>query len=478
MEKKAKYIDYFEKTSHHPSLDIRDGMLVLGFRIKPTVDKEENLYVIARGGAITTYDDPRIQIGESRITLAQKNRKLEKLSSRWSYDDLMEFIDNYSAGKVREPSAQELFQKVVELAKKYVDLETDADYTIIASWIIGTYFFPAFSAFSFLNLKSPKGSGKTQCLNFLQQVCFNPMKARASLPALREAMDSIRGTYLMDQADSLHRNNNGDLCDILTDSYKRAGGQQRKMVSDSSGKTWKSEEFETYGPKVFASINQLPVDLRDRCVIVPLIRSGKNFPSPDDNHITWREVRGELYKLLISSYGLVESTYAQKASEYRIRPVVGKIGRPLELWLPIETILHLSNVDDSTLKGVEQRFFAQYGFAEFEVSELEDSVIKIVIASFDDSEEVVLSPRDIVSQTNLDFDEFFDTKQKAAKVGRIIKKYNLASEKLKRSNKGERYLFKKEHVEKVASGYGILIEDNPSQSYTPSDESVQVLSNR
>jgi hypothetical protein len=42
--------------------------------------------------------------------------------------------------------------------------------------------------------------------------------------------------------------------------------------------------METYGPKAFASIRELPEDLRDRCLELPLIRSQRNFADPDDDN--------------------------------------------------------------------------------------------------------------------------------------------------------------------------------------------------
>jgi hypothetical protein len=45
-------IDYFENIAFHPSLDIKDGILVLGFRTKPQIDKEENIFLAVYKGAI------------------------------------------------------------------------------------------------------------------------------------------------------------------------------------------------------------------------------------------------------------------------------------------------------------------------------------------------------------------------------------------------------------------------------------------
>ena len=97
--------------------------------------------------------------------------------------------------------------------------------------------------------------------------------------------------------------------DILADSYKKGGGK-RRVVEFSKDKARSVTEFETYAPKAFASIKELPEDLRDRCIAMPLIRSQKNFPDPDDSIVDWREMRGKIYKYLIYDYGTIESTYS------------------------------------------------------------------------------------------------------------------------------------------------------------------------
>jgi hypothetical protein len=73
----------------------------------------------------------------------------------------------------------------------------------------------------------------------------------------------------------------------------------------------------------------LPEDLRDRCLELPLIRSQKNFADPDDDNEDWHGIRGKIYTLLMTTYGVAGSYYGIKKFEYRANKQI--LGRSLEL---------------------------------------------------------------------------------------------------------------------------------------------------
>src|SRR5207247_1721896 len=104
----------------------------------------------------------------------------------------------------------------------------------------------------------------------LQHLCLNAIKARPTIAALGDTIDSFRGTYLIDQADGLGRKGTEDFMDIIADSYKRSGGKRMFVTINEKSKTRSVVEQATYSPKAFASIRELPDDLRDRCLIIPL----------------------------------------------------------------------------------------------------------------------------------------------------------------------------------------------------------------
>ncbi|MEK9177947.1 MAG: hypothetical protein AAB777_02380, partial [Patescibacteria group bacterium] len=285
-EANKKIVDYFEDIAFHPSLDIKDDILVLGFRVKLEIDKEGERFLVISKKGIQITDKDSFKINDKSYCIDLKNRRLSKLSKRWNINELYETCEYLSKECKSLVNSLEIFNELKQLLRGYLDID-DSDCTILAIWTLGTYFFPIFSAYPYLHIKAPKGSGKTQCLSFLNQTCFNAVKARASLPALRDTVDALRGTYLMDQADSLHRPNNEELLDVLTDSYKRGGGDQRKMIPDK-GKSWNLQEFQAYAPKAFASIYQLPEDLRDRCLLIALTKSKNNFKSLDEEDSIWK----------------------------------------------------------------------------------------------------------------------------------------------------------------------------------------------
>ena len=286
-------------------------------------------------------------------------------------------------------------------------------------------------------------------MDILSQLCFNATKTRPTLAALGDTVDSLRGTFLIDQADSLGSQNNEELLETLTGSYKKNGSKRRVMSIDKGKRN--ILEFETYCPKVFASIKELPEDLRDRCLIVPLIRSSKNFSDPNDDNPLWFVLRSKLYRFLIGNYSDIATEYVVRRAMYKQNNEI--VGRHLELWLPFETMLRCCRVGEDEITAGKDRFISQYRFTESELGELDATIIEVVLQKLGDEEKITLSPRQIAEDLG---GEYFDLqktqKQNAGLVGFAIKRMNLSSEK-RRTKEGISYLFEREKVERVRAAY-------------------------
>jgi hypothetical protein len=450
-EKREGLSDAFDGKILHPSLDDADDIITLGFRYRTKSLKEERVFFYETGGVVRVVHDDSFTERDRLYCYEEKVVTLMSLEERWGVQDAKTFaeLDVTSPGNTRI-SHTDLIERVVALVQRHVGFEDERDAYVLAAWIIGTYFHRGFHAYPFLHIKAPKGSGKSQCLTLLAQLCFNAVKARPTVAALGDTVDALRGTCLIDQADSLSLKGREELLEILSDSYKRTGGK-RRIVNIEKGRR-QTLEFETYSPKAFASIKELPEDLRDRCFVVPLIRSSKSFPDPDEPTNDWRARRSELYKALLTEHSLVNSQYMIRRIGYKKSTEI--VGRNLELWLPLETILACFG-GSGKIEETKRRFFSQYGFAEYEPSELEAEVVRALLTKFESSDSVELSPAEIASDIDPDLfrSDHSDKKQRAADVGWAIKKFNLASEKLPRSSGGNRYLFKKERVESVHVSY-------------------------
>ncbi len=463
IENKEK-LDGFDGVLLHPSLDIKDGVLILGFRYRSGANKIEEAFLITSDCFSRILKKESFKHKEKEFVIEKAKRKLAWLEDRWGLQALNLFIEKQLHSDF---APVDIFNEIVEASKRYIELEKNIDHVLLAAWIIGTYFYPIFSAYPMLNLKGPKGSGKSQCLGFLKQLCFNAIKARPTLAALGDTVDSLRGTYLIDQADSLDRKGSEDLLDILTDSYKKDGGK-RMITEFDKNKTRQVLEFDTYSPKAYASIKELPQDLRDRCLPIPLIRSSKNFHDPSEDIADWKKTRDRLYRLLIMQYGVISPAYTVKKIQSRMTDEM--VGRLSELWLPLETILEFTGMADQ-IPEAKKRFKSQYGFSEYEPSELDQKIITAIFEQFQDKGKVELTPKAISELIGSEFWEHDTDKQRTVKVGWVIKGFNLADEKLTRTKDGNRYLFSKERIEKIYNSYFKSLE-SPTPIHSESDNPV------
>lgn len=469
--KKENELEIFDGVFLHPSLDIKDNILVLGFRYRSKSQKEEEAFAVISKDYIQIVTGESFEMAGKTYHFEKRGRKLMRLDERWSFNGLQQFLNRFAELRVKV-NGKQTFMEILELTKRYVELEQEIDYYLLSAWILGTYFFPSFYAFPFLHIKAPKRSGKSQCLNLLTQLCFNAIKARPSLAALSDTVDSLRGTYLIDQADSLGRKGSEELLDILADSYKKSGGKRRVIVFDKK-KSRETVEFETYGPKAFASIKELPEDLRDRCLVIQLIRSQRNFADPDDNNENWRDIRGKIYAVLIADYDYITLQYAFKKALYRQNSEI--LGRSLELWLPFEITLECLGLTEK-IQEAKTRFLSQYGFSEYEPSELEEGVIKALIQRVSEQPEVILTPKEIAESLDGDLFTSSDTaKQRAAKVGWALKKFNLATEKKSRTKDGMRYRFEKSRVETVYQSYFKTADETTPLTPTENKDELEAM---
>ena len=159
----TKIIEGFDSEMLHPALDIKDNVLVLGFRYRGKSGKNEDLILIARNGSIEPFDESGFSLLENgkNYYVEKAHRLFIELGARWSIDDLNKFREEYqnlTADGV--PKAAALYREIRDTIKRYVELEQEIDYSLITAWVIGTYFFPAFSAYPFLNANPRSGRAK------------------------------------------------------------------------------------------------------------------------------------------------------------------------------------------------------------------------------------------------------------------------------------------------------------------------------
>jgi len=463
LEKKAQLTDIEKHLAIddtiilHPAIDFVGNVGILGFRTKKknTENKlfEQNIFILIKKGKLS-LDHIKIFEHEGKTYfIDDADKLLPLLNDKWTTKGIKAFVTEPAF-----PPFETVFETIKKTAQKYFYLTEDGDYDLITAWIIGTYFHRLFFSYPFLHLKAPKGSGKSQLLGVLEKLCFNAVKARPTVASMGDIVTSLRCTFLIDQADSLHNDNNYEIREILTDSYTKGGGK-RRVLDMKRGR--KQLEFETFSPKAFASTIELPEDLRDRCMLIPIVRSSHMFPTPDDQNEDWSTLRESIYKFLLHFPLIrdlsmeIKSTYANDEHLY---------GRTLDLWLPIETIMTFFRIEKDRIQKAKKLYLHRYSIMQYEPKEHEEEVVALLMKRFNGQDRIEVSVKELTQElnqhhremtaANLDF-EIEDLNEK--KVGWVITNFNLSSDK-KRRNKGVVYIFDRSKLAVIYKQYFITYE--------------------
>lgn len=426
----------------HPSYEINHEFMSIGFKETVIVDNRpdsRNIYLVCRNNEYKLYEQPYIETDTGKIILDVRERVLMTLSEKWNKSGIQDFIKN--------PIAPEgLYNEIKELLHHYIEFQNDALFGLLAAWIMATYFHRLFNAFPFLFFYGKKQSGKSRMLDLLNLLAFNAIKVKGiSVPSMADSIDGVRATFLMDQAEILSQKQNIEILGILADSYTPGGGKRRYVLISNKGR--KVIEVETYSPKAFASIKEIDVDLKDRCIEIIMLRAEKEFPYPEPFLPIWPELRDKLYRLLLTRWQDVREIY-QTAGE-------GMRQRVRELWRPIDTILILENVPDNERQDIKKAFLESMLETQAGLTELEEKLIQAINDLLGYSGEGIFTTSEITDKMAVPETETFKKKEQPKWAGRTVNKLYLYSKKLGRSGNKHKYLFTREHILNILRRYRI-----------------------
>jgi hypothetical protein len=245
-------------------------------------------------------------------------------------------IESYLRGtNDREP--QITYRRLKATMERLIDFGGNpATVDIVCCWLIGTYLYRIFEAFPYLGVLGPMGSGKTKLAGLIEEVAFNPIRADSITPAqLFRSVEVTGGTLILDEQESLTGGSfDSERLKILRGGYKKGG----KALRSGDGRDgYRTEEFDTFGPKVLINTSGFEEKLANRCIAIHMLRSkeeqGKALVS--DHEPELQAVRHELYCLALEVFPQIEAAY-------RDDEFAGEVNnRQRERWLPIMVVAKL-----------------------------------------------------------------------------------------------------------------------------------------
>ena len=437
----------------HPSLEIKDSVLVLGFRKTVIVDNaptETNVFLITNGKNYFLHDESIYKDGNTSLVFDLRERHLIGINDKWNEKQIKHFLENIKA-------PEGVYSEIKSVLKKYIEFQKEGHYGLVAAWIISTYFYRCFHAIVFLFFFGKKQSGKSRVLDFLERLAFNSIKTKGvSLASLADTIDGLRGAFLIDQAESLSDPKNMDILGILADSYTIGGGKRRIVFITKTSR--RVIEFETYSPKAFASYKEIDPDLKDRCVLISMLRATKDYPYPEAHLPIWSDLRDKLYRLLLTKWKKVKEIYPTTGE--------GVTQRVKELWRPIETILTLENVSADEVRDIKNVFLESMLETQTELSEEEHNLFDALLEMLEETEngEGIFTVGEIAEK--IEHDDDISEKGVQTWTGRTIRQFNLYDKPAGRKNKKRAYLFSYVRVKDIFNRY-----------YTTGDTSGHVVNN-
>ncbi len=271
------------------------------------------------------------------------------------------------------------FKEILEILKKYEDMDKDV-YTLVAVWIIGTYFHNKFNSYPYLFFNAMKGGGKSRLINLITTLSWKGMVLNSITEAV---LFRTIGTLGIDEFEGISRKGNENLKELLNSAYKKIGFVIRmKKVKGESGENQEAEKFPVYRPIVMANIQGMEEVLGDRSIETILERSAKpeitkliedfetnsliqgvikafsliegslgSFMSLILTQQKWNEFVIKYYEILsgkdnktlnsLNSLNSLYSQYSQYSLLFKRTIKADLLGRDLELFLPLYLIAEL-----------------------------------------------------------------------------------------------------------------------------------------
>ena len=425
----------------HPALDFfGDNKAIVSVGDKRAIIYEDNgdydlvtnPYCIMSDGS--TFDYSRKELVERGLF---HTGQLEIPPNRWNVKDILAFQ--------REPESltfEEVFKLVSSNIKYYMDFDDPRVYSLLACFIIYTYFYPIFNFSPILQLWGEFRTGKTKICSLIDAMCFNPVNSsNISAASLFRLIENRRAIVILDESEDLLGSERcRDIRNMLLAGTGKSGEtyRQEKSLNDK----YTTQAYRVFSPKVIANIAGVDVAaLQSR--IIQVTTSCSTNPIKLNRDVTtedtrWSDTRNQLYRLCLFRSDEVFTMQA-KLPKHELS------GRSFKIWEGILTISSLagSEIWEEVLSyAKENKTNMESEMSDFG-SDSSDFASKLLTLCEESDKPIKISATELMTKLN-DLN-LTSTKDLAIKMGR----FGMKSRPFRVGNKvGRYYIFDKEKIQK------------------------------
>lgn len=231
-----------------------------------------------------------------------------------------------------------LFHKIRQFLTHYMTFPVDTYADICSLWAIGTHVFRSFDAYPYLVITAAtKRSGKTRLAELLAMVSYTPKAFAAMTPSTMFHAIGEGATIFFDEAEELSSESAGVMRSVLNVGYRRGQTVPRMAGSEV-------QEFNVYCPKAFILIGDVHDTLRDRSIVVEMVRT------TPPNIFRFMEA-SERAKAAIEGFDVETLQAWCDNGNTKIDPYSFLEGREAEIWTPILALAEFYRVDLNRISG-------------------------------------------------------------------------------------------------------------------------------
>jgi len=251
-----------------------------------------------------------------------------------------------------------IYEKLLSLYKKYIYLEDERKYSLLACYRIAGFFMPVWRARARLFIYAEMGSAKSRLTQILHNTGFNSVSLGDwTLPYLQRLIESTRGETHIDDFETLDEDKKNSTIRLIKTGFMK-GFKAGKI---SEGKTKKPETYDLFNSTSLNNTSGLDFISTDRCITIriPKISKREYDKEPNFQEPIWKELRDEIYISGLKYAEEVAKTYETINSD-KIR------GRLFFIIKPELTIAKLisqkvyDDIEDFWLQEIEQRQTIDY----------------------------------------------------------------------------------------------------------------------
>lgn len=219
----------------------------------------------------------------------------KEVVQKWIYEDCSEI------------TIKSVYEKIIKILKKYIYLDDERKYSLLACYRIAGFFMPVWRARARLFLYAEMGSAKSRLTQIMHNTGFNSVSLGDwTLAYLQRLIESTRGETHIDDFETLDEDKKNATTRLVKTGFMK--GFKAGKISDVGRRP---ETYDLFNTTTLNNTEGLDFISTDRCITIriPKISKKEYDKEPNFEHKIWKEIRDNCYILGLKYSDKVKEIY-------------------------------------------------------------------------------------------------------------------------------------------------------------------------